>query len=72
LRSLGQAHEGAVAAGGVGEGDDRRGVQVAVRGHELPAQLEPALEPSLLCLKDLDADEPWQHPDAALVQPFCQ
>src|SRR3712207_7129014 len=35
LCAVGQVHEAAVAAGGVGERDYRGGVQVAVRGHQL-------------------------------------
>jgi hypothetical protein len=67
---LRQAHEGTVAAGGVGEGDDGGGVQVAVGGHQLVAELEATREPPLFGLQDLDTDETRQRPDAALVQPI--
>src|SRR4028118_2390896 len=38
---LGQAHERAVAAGGIRERHDRRGVQGPVRGHKLRPPLPP-------------------------------
>ncbi len=55
--AVGEVGEGAVAAGRVGESDDRRRVQVAVRGKQLGAQRETACEASAFITSKFDADQ---------------
>src|SRR5215210_3080158 len=63
-----QVDERTVAARGICQGDHRRRVQVAVRGHELLAQIEAARDPTSLRLQDLEPDETWQGSHTSLVQ----
>ncbi len=56
-----QAPHAAVAARRVGECDDRAGVEVAVRSHELGPQLEPRPRRADAALREVDTDEPGKH-----------
>src|SRR5215212_2083906 len=68
LCSFWQVHERTVAAGGICQGDHRRGVQVPVWGHELITEVEAARDPTLFRLQYLQPDETRQGSDTTLVQ----
>lgn len=67
LRPFGQAGEGPVAAGGIGDGDDHGSVQISVGGQQLRAQREAAGGPSRLDAGKFDPDQARQGPLAAGV-----
>ena len=68
LRSFGQVGEGPVTAGGIRDGDDDGGMQVAVGGQQFRTQGQAAGESSRLDAGKFDADQARQGPLAERVQ----
>src|SRR5687767_9907892 len=65
---FGQVHERSVAARGIRNGDHRRRVQVAVRGHELLTEIEAARDLAFLRFQYRQPDETGQGSHTAFVQ----
>src|SRR5215208_7049515 len=68
LCAFGQVHKRSVAARGIREGDHRRRVQVAVRGHEFLTEIEAARDLTFLRFQYRQPEETGQGSDTAFVQ----
>ena len=68
LRPCGQVGKGTVAAGGIGDGDDHGGVQVAIGGQQFRAQDEAAGRLSRFDAGKFDPDQARQGSLAASVE----
>src|ERR671911_507516 len=68
LCAFGQVHERSVAARGIRNGDHRRRVQVAVRGHEHLTEIEAARDLAFLRFQYRQPDETGQGSHTAFVQ----
>lgn len=60
IGSLGEVGKGPVAAGGIRQGDDHRGVQVSIGGEQLGAQDQAARQAARLQTEEFDADQARQ------------
>ena len=68
VRAFGKVGEGAVAAGGIGEGDDGRRMQIAVGGEQFRTQGKATGESSMLIAGEFDADQTREGSSAACVK----